>query len=236
QCEVLHLTWGRRQAIGPNPVAPYSLQIYTSTFQTPFVVDAGDRLEFSWAVPFAPGTLYQICMFDVNGVTSGCQDTYTVIPNLNGTDDMLNCPNVTFLKPLSITGTVANGPISLFGFVDQCTDISIKPNMGTPPFTLTIAPPLHPSFNLTSNTMDPITWTVSLSRAMPFFMSMVSSEGLVWSAGPMHSGGFGPTDCLAPGTMLSSLLNLRTFVCLTHVYCYRIETRRRRIPLPPVPA
>ncbi|KAF9029136.1 hypothetical protein BDZ89DRAFT_950798 [Hymenopellis radicata] len=113
------------------------------------------------------------------------------IPNFNDTDDALNCPNGTFLEPLNTTGTVANGPMSIFGFVDQCTDPSIKPNTGTPPFTLKVTvhyPPLHPPFNLTLNTVDPITWTVSLVSSRPFFMSMVSSEGLAW-AGPMHSRG-----------------------------------------------
>ncbi|KAK0232438.1 hypothetical protein EDD85DRAFT_847894 [Armillaria nabsnona] len=202
QCEVIHIEWGRQSAIGQNPVAPYSLVVYTSTSIAATVIDAGSPpdLSFDWAVPFAPGTQYQICMFDSNGVAGGCQDMYTMIPNSNGTD--VSCPNVTS-PVLSANGTVSqpSGPMSQYGFINQCTDVSVTPNEGTPPFTLTIAPALHPPYNLTSNTMDPITWTVSLSRAMPFFMSMVSSEGKTWVNGPLHVGAFGPTDCLAPGTV-----------------------------------
>ncbi|KAK0438312.1 uncharacterized protein EV420DRAFT_1651457 [Desarmillaria tabescens] len=200
QCEVIHLKWDRSQAIGQNPVAPYSLLVYTSTSETASVIDAGSGLSFDWAVPFPPGAQYQICMFDVNGVSGGCQDMYTMIPNSNGTN--VSCPNVTSAV-LSANGTVSqpSGPMSRFGFINQCTDVSVTPNEGTPPFTLTIAPALHPPFNLTSNTMDPITWTVSLPRAMPFYMSMVSSEGKLWANGPLHVGAFGPTDCLAPGTV-----------------------------------
>ena len=99
---------------------------------------------------------------------------------------------------MDIIGTVQNGPISQFGWVDQvwffvvwffraseknipvkCTDISIQPQNGTPPYTLTVryvtilhivvnltspqvAPSLHPPYNLTSDSMHPINWTVSL--------------------------------------------------------------------------
>ncbi|KAK0204013.1 hypothetical protein DFS33DRAFT_853474 [Desarmillaria ectypa] len=195
QCEVIHLKWDRREAIGQNPVAPYSLLVYTSTSETANVIDAGSGLSFDWAVPFPPGT-----QFDVNGVSGGCQDMYTMIPNSNGTD--ISCPNVTSMI-LSASGTVSqpSGPMSRFGFINQCADVSVMPSEGTPPFTLTIAPALHPPYNLTSNTTDAITWIVSLSRAMPFFMSMVSSEGNIWANGPLHVGVFGPTDCLAPGTV-----------------------------------
>ncbi|SJL12848.1 uncharacterized protein ARMOST_16280 [Armillaria ostoyae] len=201
QCEVIHIKWGRQSAIGQNPVAPYSLVVYTSTSIAATVIDAGSPpdLSFDWAVPFALGTQYQICMFDSNGVAGGCQNMYTMIPNSNGTD--VSCPNVTS-PVLSANATVSqpSGPMSQYGFINQCTDVSVTPNEGTPPFTLTIAPALHPQYNLTSNTMDPITWTVSLSRAMPFFMSMVSSDGKIWVNGPLHVGA-GPTDCLAPGTV-----------------------------------
>ncbi|KAK0192321.1 hypothetical protein F5146DRAFT_1136087 [Armillaria mellea] len=149
QCEVIHLKWGRDAAIGQNPVAPYSLVVYTSTSIAATIIDAGSPpdLTFDWAVPFAPGTQYQICMFDSNGVAGGCQDMYTMIPNSNGTD--VSCPNVT--SPLlSANGTVSQprGPLSEYAFITQCTDVSVTPNEGTPPFTLTIAPALHPQYNL----------------------------------------------------------------------------------------
>ncbi|KAK0211477.1 hypothetical protein IW262DRAFT_1467966 [Armillaria fumosa] len=212
QCEVIHLKWGRRAAIGygsvTKSVAPYSLVGYTSTSTAATVIDAGSPsdLSFDWAVPFAPGTQYQICMFDSNGAAGGCQDMHTMIPNSNGTD--VSCPNVTS-PVLSANGTVSqpNGPLSQYAFITQfkyqCTDVSVTLSEGTPPFTLTIqiAPTLHPQYNLTSNTMDPITWTVSLSRAMPFFMSMVSSDGKIWVNGPLHVGAGPDTDCLAPGTV-----------------------------------
>ncbi|PBK94728.1 hypothetical protein ARMGADRAFT_927350 [Armillaria gallica] len=122
---------------------------------------------------------------------------YTMIPNSNGTD--VCCPNVTSpVLSANVTVSQPSGPMSQYGFINQCTDVSVTPNEGMPPFTLTIAPAFHPPYNLTSNTMDPITWT---SRAMPFFMSMVSSEGNIWVNGPLHVGAFGPTDCLAPGTV-----------------------------------
>ncbi|KAJ6626641.1 hypothetical protein B0H10DRAFT_506409 [Mycena sp. CBHHK59/15] len=196
QCETIHITWGRRNAIGPNPVAPYSLVVYTSTFITPFTIAAGDGLSFDWQVPFAPGTQYQICMWDKNGVPGGCQAMYTMVTNT--TVSTPTCQNVTFPSLLSVNATVPSGPMSQYGFIDQCTDLYVAPITGKPPFTLTVAPALHPPYNITSDTMDPIDWT---SWSFPFFLSLVSSDGLMWANGPLHAGGFGPSDCLAPGTM-----------------------------------
>ncbi|KAJ7809218.1 hypothetical protein B0H13DRAFT_2150502 [Mycena leptocephala] len=199
QCETIHIKWGRAAAIGQNPVAPYSLLVYTSTFTTPFSIAAGNELSFDWEVPFAPGTQYQICMWDKNGVAGGCQAMYTVVQN--STVATPTCQNVTFPTPLKVDATVPGGPMSQYGFIDQCTDLFVTPRSGKPPYTLTVAPALHPPYNITSNSMDAIDWTVSLSWSFPFFLSLVSADGQMWSNGPLHAGGFGPSDCLAPGTI-----------------------------------
>ncbi|KAJ7147812.1 hypothetical protein C8R43DRAFT_1129367 [Mycena crocata] len=202
QCETINIKWGRQGAIGPDPVAPYSMVVYTSTFTTPFTIDAGSGLSFDWDVPFAPGTQYQICMWDKNGVPGGCQAMYTVVQN--STVERPTCQNVTAPAALNVVPTVASGPMSQYGFIDQCTDITLAPTSGKPPFTLTVAPALHPPYNITSDSMDPIDWTVSLSWSFPFFLSLVSSDGLMWSNGPLHAGGFGPSDCLAPDSISKS--------------------------------
>lgn len=44
------------------------------------------------------------------------------------------------------------------------------------------------------------------SRAMPFFLSLVSSEGLVWANGPMGVGRSDDDTCLAPDTMYVNFL------------------------------
>ncbi|KAK7437583.1 hypothetical protein VKT23_018481 [Stygiomarasmius scandens] len=173
------------------------MQIYTSKFFTPFTIQAGDGKvnEFDYQVPFFPGTRY-----DSKGTSGGCQEMYTVVPNI--TNSHPTCKNVTFPPPLGVDAHfLSGGGFSLFGFPGQCTDVSIKPLNGTPPFILTVSPPLHPPFNITSNTMDPIVWTVSIGGELPFFMSLVSSEGFGWSSGPMHASLNGPTDCLNPGTI-----------------------------------
>ncbi|KAF8212661.1 hypothetical protein K438DRAFT_1662210 [Mycena galopus ATCC 62051] len=204
QCETIHLEWGRRNAIGPNPVAPYSMVVYVSSGTTPFTIDVGRGLTFDWDVPFAPGTQYQICMWDSNGVPGGCQAMYTVIQNSTVANP--SCQNVTFPVQLEVEPTVAEpaGPLSQTDFVTQCTDLFVTPKSGKPPFTLTVAPALHPPYNITSNSMDTIDWTVSLSWSFPFFLSLESSDGQLWSYGPLHAGGFGSNDCLAPGTIPSS--------------------------------
>ncbi|KAJ6490046.1 hypothetical protein C8R45DRAFT_1139031 [Mycena sanguinolenta] len=169
QCETIHIKWSRQGAIGPNPVAPYSMVVYTSTFLTPFTIATGSGLSFDWAVPFAPGT-----------------------------------QNITFPTLLDVEATVPTGPMSQYGWIDQCTDLFVTPKSGKPPFTLTVAPALHPPYNITSDSMGKIDWTVSLSWSLPFFLSLASADGQLWSYGPLHAGGMGPSDCLAPGTISSS--------------------------------
>jgi len=202
QCETIHIKWGRQGATGPNPVAPYSMVVYASTFITPFTIAMGSGLSFDWQVPFAPGTQYQICMWDANGVPGGCQAMYTVVQNSTVTQP--SCQNVTFPALLDVEATVPGGPMSQYGFINQCTDLFVQPKSGKPPYTLTVAPALHPPFNITSDGMDPIDWTVSLSWAFPFFLSLQSSDGKLWSNGPLHAGGPGSSDCLAPGTIPTS--------------------------------
>jgi len=174
QCETINITWGRQGALlGQSPTPPYSLQVYTSTFTVPFVIPAGSGLSFQWPVPFVPGTQYQICMFDRFGNTGGCQASYTVIPPLSTP----NCSNVTFPPSLDVQATVGDGQMSQFGWIDQCTDISISPKNGTAPYTLTIAPSLHPPYNITSNDMSSINWTDSLNYASQFYIGLYDSAG-----------------------------------------------------------
>ncbi|KAF8161559.1 hypothetical protein B0H34DRAFT_701510 [Crassisporium funariophilum] len=206
QCERIHLKWSREtNNTGPPPVAPYFLQVFTSTSSTPFTVEAGFGPTFDWDVPFAPNTQYQICMYDINGVSGGCQATYSVIPNTTVTTP--TCQNVTAPPVLSVSGTVPTGALSQYSYIDQCTKLSVTPKSGTPPFILTVAPSFHPPYNLTSKTMDSISWLVSLPVGFHFFLSLTSADGQVWANGPMRVGDLGPTDCLAPGTMLKDEFN-----------------------------
>ena len=127
-----------------------------------------------------------------------------------------SCANVTSPPTLDVQGYVSDGPFSRFGWIDQCTDLSIVPQNGTPPYTLTvnfyicisyyvqanchqIAPALHPPYNITSNTA-PLNWTVSLSWASPFFVSLADANGNLWASGPLHAGGGGSIACLAGDT------------------------------------
>ncbi|KAI0639040.1 hypothetical protein C8Q77DRAFT_1078995 [Trametes polyzona] len=207
QCDTLHITWGRRSATGPNPAAPYYLQIYTSTFIVPFVIPAGDDLatSFDWVVPFVPGTMFQMCMVASNGVTGGCQNIYTVYQRPNTTlDNPPTCFNLTYPHaPLSVEAKLDDGSWSQFGWIDQCSDISLKPTNGTPPYTYTIAPALHPPFNITSDTTDAVNWTVSLMYGMPFFVTVTDANGVGWTNGPLHANNAGSTSCLDLNAVLS---------------------------------
>ncbi|TFK30733.1 hypothetical protein FA15DRAFT_27440 [Coprinopsis marcescibilis] len=178
QCQEINIKWQRGAALGPNPVPPYYLQVHTSLYTVPIIIPAGNTLNFDWAVPFPPGTLYQICMYDKNGNTGGCQETYTMIP---ANEEFPVCTNVTLPRQLEVEGFVNNGPISRYGWIDQ------------------VAPSLHPPYNITGGS-DALNWTVSLSWSTPFFISVADSAGSMWANGLLHVGGPGrTTSCLAEG-------------------------------------
>ncbi|EDR07351.1 uncharacterized protein LACBIDRAFT_298423 [Laccaria bicolor S238N-H82] len=212
QCGNIHIVWQRSTATGPNNVGPYYLQIYTSIYIVPIIIPVGNVLIYDWQVPFPPGTLYQICMFDTNGNTGGCQATYTVIANTTVTTP--TCANVTFPPLLSIDAQVNNGPLSQVGWIDQCSDISITPKNGTPPYLLTIAPALHPPYNISSPDMRSINWTVSLSWASPFFISVVDSAGNMWANGLLHSGQGSSSACLAGNTTSTGSSTVKSVVAI----------------------
>ncbi|KAF9546114.1 hypothetical protein CPC08DRAFT_381710 [Agrocybe pediades] len=198
QCEQIRLKWSRDgNSTGPSPVAPYFLQVYSSASSIPYRVEAGFGLSFNWEVPFEPNTQYQICMFDTNGVSGGCQETYTMIANTTA-GFTPSCQNATAPSPLSVSATVPTGAMSQFSQIDQCTSLSVTPTSGTPPFTLTIGPDNHPPYNITSNSMSAISWLVSLPVGFRFFLSLESSDGLKWANGPLRVGGLGPTSCFIP--------------------------------------
>ncbi|KIY67429.1 hypothetical protein CYLTODRAFT_397114 [Cylindrobasidium torrendii FP15055 ss-10] len=237
QCETIHVQWERSSASGPNPVAPYYLQIYTSAFVFPFVVSAGSGLSFDWQVPFGPGTLYQVCMFDSKGYTGGCQRVYTMIANT--TVETPSCANVTFpLGPLDIDAKVSNGPLSQYGWIPECTEISLTPKNGTAPYTLTVAPASHPPYNQTLNTKQEVKWTVELGWASSFFISVVDADFNYWSYGPLHSGQGTDTSCLAPSSSSAGLtagvgiggvvLGLLMGVVAAFFYYRRRDKRRGR--------
>ncbi|KAH8835852.1 hypothetical protein DL96DRAFT_1702808 [Flagelloscypha sp. PMI_526] len=239
QCETIHVKWSRSVATGPDPVAPYYLQVYTSNFVFPFVIPAGSGSSFDWQVPFAPGTLYQTCMVDKNGNSGGCQDTYTVI----AATSTPSCSNASFpLGPLQVEAISKTGPISQFGWIDQCSDIAITPKNGTPPYTITISPTLHPVYNITLKGQETFNWTVALSWASPFFISVSDSASNFWSNGPLHSGG-GPgtsTKCLNTdgqesvsigaivGTGVGGLVVGALIGIGSVIFFFRYKTNRRR--------
>ncbi|KAJ7630590.1 hypothetical protein FB45DRAFT_915959 [Roridomyces roridus] len=218
QCDTIRISWQRGQGVGASPVAPYYLQIYTSAFVFPFVVPAGNGLSFDWEVPFGPGTLYQICMVCCKSPLPSClfirlkvrfqrefrrlRNVYTVIANTSATP---SCTNATFpLGPLDVEGAVNIGPLSQYAWIDECTDIQVTPKNGTPPYTFTVAPALHPPHNTTGKDQSPMNWTVNLSWGSVFFISVVDADMNFWSFGPLHSGqGSGDLSCLS-GTSRAS--------------------------------
>jgi len=144
-------------------------------------------------------------MFDVNGNTGGCQAIYTMIPSVTNNT---SCPNVTIpavtlgvlgtVQTLNPNGTLQSGePWSDYGWIDQCTDLSVLPMNGTPPYTLTVAVSSHPPYNITAQSVEALNWTVGLTWASSFFISVLDSVGHSWASGPLHSGGGGSTACLS---------------------------------------
>ncbi|PPQ96162.1 hypothetical protein CVT26_004797 [Gymnopilus dilepis] len=216
QCESIRLRWSRNgNSTGPSPVAPYFLQVYHSASNVPYFVPAGLGPTFDWQVPFAPNTQYQICMSDVNGISGGCQQMYTMVPNANVSSP--TCQNLTAPPSLPVSARVPLGVMSQFSYIDQCTSLSVTPTSGDPPFTLTIAPDFHPIFNVTSKSRSTMNWQVALPIGFRFFIALESGDGQMWANGPLQVGGLGSSDCLAPGSMqVTNPSSVVSFFLTTH--------------------
>ncbi|KAJ3575914.1 hypothetical protein NP233_g799 [Leucocoprinus birnbaumii] len=209
QCETIHITWERGTATGPNPVAPYTLQVYTSNYLVPFIISAGSALQFDWTVPFAPGSqVLQVHGLKLIHLTrhldQSVPDLYVRLEWQHGrmprsvyhdTEQLFVC---ALMHQRNCAGTFTGGCYSVEwpNVTIRCTDISILPRNGTPPYTLTIAPSLHPPYNLTGDGSQPMNWTVSLSWASSFFVSVVDSAGNLWSNGLLHSAEGTSSACL----------------------------------------
>lgn len=72
-------------------------------------------VSLSFNVPIIPRLTET--QFDSNGVSGGCQATYTVIANTTVTNP--TCQNVTAPSELSVSGTVPLGGFSRRGHIDQ---------------------------------------------------------------------------------------------------------------------
>ncbi|KAJ7727178.1 hypothetical protein B0H14DRAFT_3169496 [Mycena olivaceomarginata] len=203
QCETIHIEWSRHQ-IRLHHILWSSIRRLGGALCAWDPVSSSS-IKFAWWVPYLSierELRVKSIQWDSNGVPGGCQAMYIVIQNSTVANP--TCQNITFPALLDVEATVPDGPMSQYGWIDQCTDLSVTPKSGKPPFTLTVAPALHPPYNVTSNSMETIDWTVSLSWSIPFFLSLASADGQLWSYGPLHAGGMGPSDCLAPGTMSAS--------------------------------
>jgi hypothetical protein len=161
----------------PDPAAPYVLKIYTSLYLYPFIIDAGSGLSTTLPIPFGPGTQYGmlallskdqyildtlyfnpiitvICMTDLSGISGGCQDLYTVYPSGN-----TSCPNVripTQTLGVNMQSINTGGLLSRFGWPASCSDLQFDVAdgvgggvVGTPPYTLTVAPAFRTPLNIT---------------------------------------------------------------------------------------
>jgi hypothetical protein len=213
QCERIRLKWARDgNSTGPSPVAPYFVQVFSSESSQPYNIPAGNGPTFDWDVPFAPNTQYQMCMFDTSGISGGCGQVQTVIAN--STTSTPSCQNVTNTTPLWVSGSTPLGALPQHGYINQCQTLSIRPNNGSPPFTLTVAPSGHAPYNMTSKSMNAISWPVSLPEGAQFFLSMHSSDGQSWSNGPLWVGGSGPDSCLSPGSIRRKDFNVY-IICST---------------------
>ncbi|KAI4519995.1 hypothetical protein K525DRAFT_204776 [Schizophyllum commune Loenen D] len=120
QCQSMHVKWGRSSATGPSATAPYSFLIYTSIYQFPFFLNVGNSLSYDFEIPFPPGTQMQICMFDANGYTGGCQSVVSIVPNTTAlsrtcTNETLSWPE----GPLDVEAGDNQGPLSWTAWPEQ---------------------------------------------------------------------------------------------------------------------
>ncbi|KAG9027592.1 hypothetical protein FRB95_007588 [Tulasnella sp. JGI-2019a] len=202
QCDTLQINWSRQAATGPDPIAPYYLQIFTSQYTFPFQLDAGPGPSTNLTIPFPPGTRYQACMFDSQGNSGGCQAIYTVYSDFSwNATSSASCQN--FTMPTTTLQVTTN--FDQYSLIPSCSDLVIQPLSGTPPYQVTVAPSLQAAFNISNVGSDGLRSKLPLQWGIPFFVSMVDSAGLKWSYGPLRAGP-GDQTCLAGSNIEVSLV------------------------------
>jgi hypothetical protein len=102
-----------------------SLRRLDITDNAPFLLPS---IKYAWYVP-PPSPNFRCrtadrslrLQWDSQGVSGGCQDMYTVIPNSSATaQNPATCTNVTFPHPpLQVTAAVSDGAFSQYGWVPQ---------------------------------------------------------------------------------------------------------------------
>jgi hypothetical protein len=101
-----------------------------------------------------------MCMTDTSGISGGCQDLYTVYPSANTT-----CRNVTVpatILGVKMTSSMSGGLLSRYGWPASCSDLQFQlidgfggGVVGTPPYTLTVAPAFRTPVNITFRELPP---------------------------------------------------------------------------------
>ncbi|KAG8934998.1 hypothetical protein FRC02_008749 [Tulasnella sp. 418] len=186
QCDTLKISWKRGSATGPDPIPPHRLLIFTSTDIAPLVIPFGSGYTYDLSIPFPPDTQYQICMFDSEGNTGGCQAIYSVYQNPLGA----SCMNATFPRPMPVTSSS-----SQYGWPPQCSELVLDELGGTPPYTFMALPALRAPIVIKNIGADGIRWRIPYDYATPFFVQMTDSGGRSWSYGPLHAGLGDDTTC-----------------------------------------
>ncbi|KAI5891968.1 uncharacterized protein SCHCODRAFT_02577704 [Schizophyllum commune H4-8] len=214
QCDTLTIQWTSEGASDPKPSPPYSLTVLSSAYDYPITLPAGDGNSVAYQVTSPPQSQFQICMFDSAGNTGGCQRIYSVLASdSTPTCDNSSLPDAPALLDVKATdddGTLANdqnGP-------GECTSVVFASQNGTGPYNLTIFPPGHPPYNLTtdedssaSNSDDDgaLDWTVALSASNVFWAAVADSTGAQWLyPRPIRVGEGEDTLCLSGNTSLPS--------------------------------
>ena len=95
-------------------------------------------------------------MTDSTGISGGCQDLYTVYPTTKNQTCRGFTPPAQVLG-MKVISSATQGTLSRWGWPPSCTDLELQPIddpssggiKGTPPYTLTVAPALHPPLNIT---------------------------------------------------------------------------------------
>lgn len=97
-----------------------------------------------------------MCMTDLYGISGGCQDLYTVYPSptSNSTCQNVAVPSSTLGVRMQSLDT--GGQLSRFGWPARCSDLQFDlvdgldgGIIGTPPYTLTVAPAFRTPLNMT---------------------------------------------------------------------------------------
>ncbi|KAG8902504.1 hypothetical protein FRB99_004405 [Tulasnella sp. 403] len=191
QCRSLDIAWGPRGTSKPVLKPPFTFLIWEAG-ETPYTVNLGSGMNYTWKVNIPTGGPYLTTMFDSNGATGGSADSFNVIA-----DPTTSTPSCTIinLPPKTLGFTIGNSLL-------QCATVPMFVTGGTAPYTLRVLPENYPPKTVHYSSAN-FNYILDVPAGTTVFFAVQDAAGLGAVGASFVVGSSPNTACLTAASTLS---------------------------------